>query len=474
MSPQKKPYYLCRPSQKELYGRVYYVPYENKIQPKRYVLIEPDPENVKYAKLIQVIGPVGDTVSAEYEHLLYFHRMFQPSWKMKPPEIKDALAAADVEYRVFSIDPHGSLDRDDAFHIKKEKEYYEIGVHIASPTVYFHEEGLDWRKAMQRVSTIYMPHRKINMLPTVYADNICSFLEGEKRDAITILYKLCLEEPHVYYAEPIVCESIVWNQKAYTYEEYDRSTSKKKEEFYRLSSSFFQKSIHDSHLLVEKWMIHTNQYMARYMSTHFPNQCIVRVHEGSTYPKELDDELALHLHRCESTAARYEYFQSTEQTHSLCQDMYTHFTSPIRRCVDLWNHLVLRRVVEDERVDLDFIHSFMKRMRKMQRDSKRIELIDRIIQQKEKRKEYYDAYILEIIPSKWRIYIPEYELEESIRLVHPTLEKELPTLETDYHSYTLYQKIKVEMYIFQEAERFFEKIKWKLYEEHHEDSMLSR
>jgi len=37
------------------------------------------------------------------------------------------------EYSIFSIDPKGSKDLDDAFHYKKEEEYFEIGIHIACP-----------------------------------------------------------------------------------------------------------------------------------------------------------------------------------------------------------------------------------------------------------------------------------------------------------------------------------------------------
>jgi len=465
MSLNKKPYYLFKPSQKEKYGCIYYVPYENKVQPKRYVLIEPDPDNVKYGKLIQVIGIVGDIVS-EYEHLLYYHNLFQSSWKIKKEEIPEL---PDVNYRVFTIDPYGCIDRDDAFHIQKKKEYYEIGVHIASPTVYL--DNHSWQKALHRVSTIYMPHRKINMIPTLYADNICSFVEGEKRHAITILYKVHIEHPYDWYEEPMVCESVVFNKKAYTYEEYDTTLSKKKDLFYRLSSSLFKKEINDSHLLVEQWMIQTNQYMAKYMSQHFPKHCILRVHEAQESLID-DGTLAHYLQRRESKSARYEYYKSDSQTHSLCNDLYTHFTSPIRRSVDLWNHLVLRGIIQEEIIDLDFIHSFMKRMKKMQRNSQRIEIIERILykgeNKGEKRKEYYDAYLIEIIlspqhvPRKGKIYIPEFNMEESILFLHPTLEKELPTIDS-YPKYTLYQKLKVQMYIFQDADVLFQKIKWKVY-----------
>jgi len=500
MSLNKKPYYLFKPTQKEKSSYVYYVPYENKIksivQPKRYVLVEEEEDkkkshhkNIKYGKLINVIGLVGD-IEAEYEHLLYYHNLFQSTWKIGKENMNHILDSNhevdynvnsnhEVDYNVFSIDPIGCMDRDDAFHIEIKDDYYEIGVHIASPTVYFEKDGIDWRKAIQRVSTIYMPHRKINMIPNQYSDNICSFIENEKRYAISIIYKLNNTYPYEHIGEPMIKETVVCNQKAYSYEEYDELFLFNKNDFYSISSTIsslsLKKEISDSHQLVEYWMIVTNQTIAKYMSKNYKNQCILRVHHPNTPTNmNIDNQLLQYLNQKETKSASYEYIHSNhenikDQTHSICNDVYTHFTSPIRRSIDFWNHLVLRNVIDpNEKIDLDSIQTFMKRMKKMERDSKRIQIISKFMEMYST-SNIYEAYILDIKETKLKIYIPEFGIEDKITIIHSTIQKELNNNDINEifypTSYLLYQKIKVKIYIFKDADVLFQKIRWSIYNE---------
>jgi exoribonuclease R len=328
------------------------------------------------------------------------------------------------------------------------------------------------------------------MIPNQYSDNICSFIEHEKRYAVSIIYKIMNQYPYECMGNPIVRESIVRNQKAYSYEEYDELYALSRNNFYTISSFFFKKEITDSHKLVEYWMIYTNQTIAKYMTEKHQGQCILRVH-SYTEPgnQDIDDKLRIYLNQKETKSAKYEYFHSIEQTnnqtnnhthtqtHSICNDLYTHFTSPIRRSVDFWNHLVLRNIVDsNEKIDLEMIDSFMKKTKKLERDSKRIQILNHLSLSKHNTHHIYDAYVLDIIrnetnaQTKLKIYIPELDIEDKIILIHPTILKEIYENDCNIndcninkYNYTLYQKIKVNIYLFKDADILFQKIRWRIY-----------
>ena len=43
-----------------------------------------------------------------------------------------------------------------------------------------------WDNLSQRVSTIYLPNKKLPMLPNILSDNICSLVENEKRFVLAL------------------------------------------------------------------------------------------------------------------------------------------------------------------------------------------------------------------------------------------------------------------------------------------------
>jgi exoribonuclease II len=85
-----------------------------------------------------------------------------PAWGSLPA-LPD-LPQADV--RAFSIDDHTTTEIDDAFSVRPLAHgHHEIGIHIAAPALSIaHGSALD-AIARDRLSTVYMPGRKITMLP---------------------------------------------------------------------------------------------------------------------------------------------------------------------------------------------------------------------------------------------------------------------------------------------------------------------
>lgn len=86
--------------------------------------------------------------------------------------------------RAFSIDDATTTEIDDAFSVEKiSDECWRIGIHIAAPALGITAGSPLDAIAAQRLSTVYMPGKKITMLPgsvvqtfTLSADNICPAL----------------------------------------------------------------------------------------------------------------------------------------------------------------------------------------------------------------------------------------------------------------------------------------------------------
>ena len=85
-----------------------------------------------------------------------------PAWGTLPalPELPPANA------RAFSIDDHTTTEIDDAFSVRElANGHHEIGVHIAAPALSIARGTPLDAIARERLSTVYMPGRKITMLP---------------------------------------------------------------------------------------------------------------------------------------------------------------------------------------------------------------------------------------------------------------------------------------------------------------------
>jgi len=100
------------------------------------------------------------------------------------PESPPPLSVADV--RAFSLDDAATTEIDDAFSIRTLHDgLLEIGIHIAAPALGFTPESALDRAARERLSTVYMPGRKITMLPDPVIERF-TLASGIARPALSL------------------------------------------------------------------------------------------------------------------------------------------------------------------------------------------------------------------------------------------------------------------------------------------------
>ena len=489
-----KSLYLFKPTNKSYPN--FYIPYKIKNNKNKIFCIINFKEwkitdKLPIGTLINIIGNIG-IKEYEIEHMRIYYEINNNTWKIDNSKKNNDLKIINdlqdkiEDYEVFSIDPIGSKDIDDAFHFKNIENEYEVGIHIASPTIFFENNLLE---ILDRVSTVYLPNKKYNLLPNIYADEIISLLENKKRFALSLILKISNNVVISYEIK----ETVVKNIKNYDYDTFDKILKKNEKlyDFINLTKKFFNEDTIDSHKLVEYWMIYTNKFIANYLINNGFSNIILRSHQLNIKNKEfnIDECLNNYLTLKEENSALYVIYDQNElnQYHSkLNNEYYTHFTSPIRRSIDFYIHMLLLNKIKynDDNIlkMIDKINIFTKKCRKFDRVIRRLNFLYDI-KESSKNIETY-GYVINITKNKLTVYIPEYNLEEKIIIVPYKFENAYNiNIEKNWNTnsifsqvkenitkiicsnenitkiYTLYEKIKIKLWVFTSFENIFDKLK---------------
>jgi ribonuclease R len=302
-----------------------------------------------------------------------------------------------LDHNVFTIDPLGSKDLDDAFSVKVcENGKYNIYVHIADTTEYIYPEHKYFEKIMKNGNTIYSINNNFCMIPRDLSEYICSILPNKNTYTITNEFLYDKENntiTHIGYYY-----SNVKSRKQYTYEEIDEIIANDSNNNYNKSSckdililleasELIQQNLDTmpmnnstslSHKMIENWMIYTNNIIGnivfnknagnfRYHPKPYSNQLMTlkrfitnifkepipqnfdRPYIIETLRKNLDkitDKNILmtyeYIIKDMMRKASYEPYTKPHMHYALGLENYLHFTSPIRRASDMINHLILR------------------------------------------------------------------------------------------------------------------------------------
>ncbi|KAM8894854.1 LOW QUALITY PROTEIN: DIS3-like exonuclease 1 [Spinachia spinachia] len=176
---------------------------------------------------VRVLGRAGE-LETEVQTILIENGIHVPPFSdaqlrelpASSPESPWAVDPAQVAQRrdlrrshlVFSIDPLGCEDVDDALSVRSLAggTLLELGVHIADVSHFVAEDSLTDLEARARATTYYLADRRYDMLPAVLSADLCSLLGGVDRYAMSVMWELdaqTLAVEKVWYGRTLVRSS---------------------------------------------------------------------------------------------------------------------------------------------------------------------------------------------------------------------------------------------------------------------------
>ncbi|CAI6003897.1 unnamed protein product, partial [Closterium sp. NIES-64] len=117
-------------------------------------------------------------------------------WSVSPADVTDPRTKReDLRHvRVFSVDPIGCRDIDDALHcVPLPNGNFDVGVHIADVTNFVLPGTPLDVEASQRGTSVYLVERRIDMLPKPLTEDICSLRGGVERLAFSCIWEMTCE-----------------------------------------------------------------------------------------------------------------------------------------------------------------------------------------------------------------------------------------------------------------------------------------
>lgn len=355
----KRLLYKCIPDDLRLPH--FLVPYElksnfNKDYKDKYVVFKYNHWNEKhpYGVLTENIGDV-DVLENFYEYQLYCNNLHM-SISSFNKDVKNALKKEnDIIYHiqnkhdfkdhrekyVFSIDPHNSTDFDDAFCFESSDTHTTMYVYISDVVDIIDYLDL-WKSFSDRVSTIYLPDKRRPMLPSMLSDSICSLQKNKDRLGVCFEFVYdknnSLETSNIYRAIINVSENFEYEEKKLI----ANRTFKQLLNF----TQCFENDIVNSRDVVPYWMVYTNKHCGNHLLKHKTG-----VYRSSQYMnKDVNQALSIsNISKKEATVIQHwnnvigQYIYYTEN-HNISHEVmnnsnYVHATSPIRRLVDIMNHI---------------------------------------------------------------------------------------------------------------------------------------
>ena len=406
---KKRLLYKCIPNDRFL--PAFLVPYSpeigfSKTTQNRFVVFKFDnwSETHPHGILVENLGEVGD-LTAFYEYQLYcrsLHNSISEFNKAVKKVIHSASADAPIgnaiaasRPRIFSIDPPGASDQDDALSITPTPNGAVVRVYIANAFICLDRLGL-WKSFSNRVSTIYLPDFKRPMMPTILSEHTCSLTQDTRREAF------CMEVEVDFGKKQIVPESTRFSNqtirviKNYVYESRELLTDPDYQCLLECTRHL-DSSVLDSADVVAHWMIQMNAICGSMLQS----RGVGIFRQASWHPDTKDAEEPLSMESTiaslpdslgpdskrlianwRHTTGQYVAFNKDRPIEhaTMGKESYVHITSPIRRIVDLLNQIIFQReflieispeaaeFVEHWLNQLDYINATMRSIKKVQLD----------------------------------------------------------------------------------------------------------
>ena len=386
----KRALYKCIPDDRDL--PPFLVPYDLKLGfskdiKNKYVTIKYEHWDDKHPRglLVETIGDVN-VMTAYYEYRLYC-RNIHDSISDFTSKVRELTKDRETTYEsikfnprfniesrldvpVYSIDPEGCTDIDDAFSIQplSGEPGYKISIYIANVFVWIETLGL-WDYILNRVSTIYLPDKKRTMLPTILSENLCSLLKHQSRFAFCM--DVFVDGNGVVLREPEYKNVEISLHSNFAYEE-SRLLSNTNFKLFMDITKKIDANIGDTHELIEFWMIYMNSRCGERLAN--VNDGIFRT---ATITENSTNKLRQIIRNWNDVNCKYSaYSEDMDMSHQVLKiDSYVHITSPIRRLVDLLNQtMFIQRMgmAEISQSASDFIGKWKQKIETINQKTKSI------------------------------------------------------------------------------------------------------
>ncbi len=290
-------------------------------------------------------------------------------------DLEDREDLRDLE--LITIDGALTRDYDDAISFKElPGGEYEIGVHIADAAHFVERGSLLDNEALSRATSIYLPDRRIPMLPPELSEEICSLWADKDRLAVSIFITLDSEMEVVDYR---ITPSLVRVKRQLTYTDVNLFLESEPvfKKLHELTKRLREKRIErgasiiyvpeiriwvnpegmiqisrqdeetPSQIIVSELMVLANTLVAQF----FAEKDIPAIYRTQGEPRAEDrpassDSLLFQKYRQRRLLSRAELSVEPQRHCSVGVPCYTSITSPIRRYLDLVMQRQLKNYLE--------------------------------------------------------------------------------------------------------------------------------
>uniref|UniRef100_A0A6C0EF21 RNB domain-containing protein n=1 Tax=viral metagenome TaxID=1070528 RepID=A0A6C0EF21_9ZZZZ len=394
------------------------------------------------------------------------------------------------EWNIFTIDSVNTTDYDDAFSIKKigsseSCETYMLSIYISNVALWMELFGL-WDAFSSRVSSIYLPDKKITMLPTIMSSNLCSLIENAYRYAFTMDITISVINYDSTNEKDIMIENIEFKNTIinvsnnYSYQQEGLISNNNYKTLFNITKLLSEKyvckyDITDSNHMVAYLMILMNYYCAKNLKKNktgiLLKNNITTMPKGAGLDNESDNFIkSWYLSKSEYFGVMNKIDTTSNSSHisnheSLQLDAYTHITSPIRRIVDLLNLVEMQQIHDlfafskearqfynkwTSEEHILFINTNMKSIRKLQNECTLLDMFNNIPEIIEKT---FNGVIIDIknnIGSNnstvYMVYVPELKI--TCKITKQTTK-----------NYEMYDQVKCKLYMFPDEYNIKQKIR---------------
>jgi exoribonuclease-2 len=345
-----------------------------------------------------------------------------------------------------TIDGERTRDFDDALSLEEGPEGWRLGIHIADVSAHVTPQTLLDLEAQERGTSIYLPERRLPMLPEEISEDAVSLLAHQERLALSFLVTL---GPDAEIRDWVIVPSLITVQRRLTYHEVDgllaqdrqlatlsRLTRRLRER--RLARGGYELKLPEvwvtfgpqgdiqvvvedqetaSRQLVGEAMVLANSLASQFLA----EQGIAAIYRGQPEPREpikpSADKSLLELWQDRRRLSRVVMDLAPLPHWGLGLPCYTFATSPIRRYLDLVIHRQLLAVVsghppvyrpEDLDQILATIEPAMRRAGQLKTRRLRYWLLKHLAARVGQKLE---ALVLESLPHRYRLMLPDILLE---------------------------------------------------------------